>query len=296
MTAVSTPDVDIAYLQTWVGKEQCVVDDLSPTKARALQTALQSDEPQLRNLEAGSQLPPAWQWLYFLETPSASATGLDGHAKTGGFLPPVPLPRRMWAAGKFEVGAPLILGAPAEKTSVVNRVDRKDGSTGVLVFVTVKHTISQNAKTCIEEEQTIVYRQMPAGPSPLPEGRVSPQDCDWSFTVQPDPVLLFRFSALTYNAHRIHYDRQYAVEEEHYPALVVHSPLQAILLAGSVRSQLDLDIESLNFRAQRPLFDTDAFEVCGKREGDSIDLWTRSHDGFVATSAKATLASGAAKS
>ena len=279
-------------LQSWVGKELHVVDDLSPTKARALSSALARNVDQSAAPEAGGHLPPSWQWLYFSDTPTALSTGSDGHPKTGGFLPPVPLPRRMWAAGKFALGAPLVLGTQAEKYSVVRGVDIKNGSTGQLVFVTIEHSITQDGLSCIEEEQTIVYREMPTGPSPLPAGNPASEECDWSIAVRPDPVLLFRFSALTYNAHRIHYDRHYAVEEEHYPALVVHSPLQAILLANSVQEKLGCSMSDFKFRAQRPLFDIDTFDVCGKREGDTVNLWTRSHDGFIATTAVARLTDG----
>lgn len=281
-----------AELQSWVGKERRVIDDLSPTKARALSNALAREEDHSAALEAGDQLPPGWQWLYFLDTPNALLTGSDGHAKTGDFLPPVPLPRRMWAAGRFAVEMPLVLGVPAERRSVVSGVDIKNGSTGQLVFVTVNHNVVQDGRSCIEEEQTIVYREIPDGPSPLPAGKPAPDDCDWSTTIRPDPILLFRFSALTYNAHRIHYDRHYAVDEEHYPALVVHSPLQAILLANSVQEHLGSTLSDFSFRAQRPLFDTDEFRVCGKVEDESVRLWTRSHDGFIATSAEAKVVSG----
>lgn len=298
MSRGQQPNVDIANLKQWEGREQQLVDDLSPFKAHALFTALAREKNQMTPPGAGSILPPCWQWLYFLDTPSALETGTDGHPKTGGFLPPVPFPRRMWAAGKFEVLAPLTLGTPAEKSSRVSNVEFKEGSTGPLVFVTVKHRFMQDGQICIEEEQHIVYREMPTGPSPVPAGRPAPEDADWMIQVQPDPVLLFRFSALTYNAHRIHYDRQYAMEQEHYPALVVHSPLQAILLANSVQAQLENKsqddkssaLTSLEFRAQRPLFDTDSFQVCGKAEEDKVRLWTRSHDGFIATSATVRLA------
>lgn len=282
--------IDITHLQTWIGREQRVTDDMSPFKARALSAALAREGYTPAPPGAGSELPPAWQWLYFVDTPSALLTGADGHPKTGGFLPPVPLPRRMWAAGQFTVHAPLVLGTPAGKRSVVSSVDLKSGSSGTLVFVTVKHTVLQHDRVCIEEDQHIVYREMPPGPAPLPAGAKAPAAADWEITIQPDPVLLFRFSALTYNGHRIHYDRQYAVADEFYPALVVHGPLQATLLANSVREHCpDQTISNFTFRAQRPLFDTDALTVCGKRAGNHITLWTRSHDGFIGMTATAEL-------
>lgn len=298
---MSTPSVaiDLAHLQTWIGREKVVTDDLSPQRACALSAALERQGYQPPLPVAGSALPPAWQWLYFVDTPSALATGLDGHPKTGDFLPPVPLPRRMWAAGQFTQHQPLLLGSVAQKRSRVSQVDLKQGASGTLVFVTVKHSIEQAGEVCIEEEQNIVYRQMPTGPAPLPPGKAAPEAADWCIDIEPDPVLLFRYSALTYNGHRIHYDRQYAIAEEFYPALVVHGPLQATLLANSVREYCASDarnpIVAFSFRAQRPLFDTDRLSICGRREGNEVTLWTRSHDGFIGMTASARLADGEAR-
>lgn len=289
----SSTVIDIDHLQSWVGREKVLTDGLSPHQARALSAALEREGYRPALPDAGSVLPPAWHWLYFADTPSALMTGSDGHPKTGDFLPPVPLPRRMWAAGKFVVHNPVLLGVVAQKRSVVSGVDLKQGSTGALVFVTVKHSIEQSGQVCVEEEQNIVYREMPTGPSPLPSGKVPPEEADWVIDIQPDPVLLFRFSALTYNGHRIHYDRHYAIEEEFYPALVVHGPLQATLLANSVREHCaGLEIADFSFRAQRPLFDTDRLSVCGKCQDDKVSLWTRSHDGFIGMAATAHLSNG----
>ena len=278
--------IDIDFLKTWIGKERVRQDDLSPFKAQALATALDRQS----GLQAGDNLPPAWQWLYFVDTPLASETGVDGHPKTGGFLPPVPLPRRMWAAGKFEIHSPLILGKPAEQTSTIKSVDLKSGKSGTLIFVTVEHNTRQDGELCLSEEQNIVYRDMPTAPAPLPDGEAAPLDADWRMEITPDPVLLFRYSALTYNGHRIHYDRDYAVNTEFYPALVVHGPLLATLLAELVAKNIpDAQMETFAFRAQRPSFDTDKFTVCGKRDGDALSLWTCSHDGFVGMTASVKL-------
>ncbi len=288
MTGGTQEPIDVEYLRQWVGKEQVVDDDMSPFKVEALSAALQDKETE--QAPVGNTLPAGWQWLYFLDTPTALNTGNDGHPKMGGFLPPVPLPRRMWAAGRFEIAHSLVLGSAAQKRSVISAVDVKQGKTGSLVFVTVDHSISQSDRVCIEEKQTIVYREMPHAPSPLPDGRPAPDQSDWSYAVQPTPVLLFRFSALTYNAHRIHYDRQYATQSEHYPALVVHSPLQAILLANqAAAADSRRRISKLSFRAERPLFDASSFVVCGCQDKSDATMWTRDHEGFIATSATATL-------
>lgn len=287
---MSEIEIDIAHLQTWVGKEISVSDDMSPFKARALHAALNLPADAIPHPEEGMALPLPWHWMYFVDTPTADNTGADGHPKTGGFLPPVPLPRRMWAAGSFSCQKQLVLGTPATKTSKILSVELKQGSTGTLVFVNVLHTIEQAGEPCIEEEQNIVYREMPAGPSPMPEGKTPKSEAFWSDTIMPDPVLLFRFSALTYNGHRIHYDRQYAVEDEFYPGLVVHGPLQAVLLANSITlHNSNTLIKSFKFRAMRPLFDSRPLTVNGATADGNAELWTAGDDGFIGMTAKASL-------
>jgi 3-methylfumaryl-CoA hydratase len=283
--------IDIEHLQGWIGKERVRHDHLDPFKAQALAAALDRAEQPL----AGDALSAAWQWLYFVETPRASQTGNDGHPRTGDFLPPVPLPRRMWAAGKFVIEQPLRLGEPAEQRSVVRSVELKEGKSGALVFVTVEHRTLQNGHLCLLEEQNLVYRDMPIAAAPLPPGEPAPVllEGDFSAQLQPDPVLLFRYSALTYNGHRIHYDRDYATREEHYPALVVHGPLLATLLAEQAARHFPAArIREFQFRATRPSFDTDALTLCARRDGSTLKLWTVTHEGFVGMSATATLEAG----
>lgn len=278
--------IDIEYLRSWVGKEKLAADDLGVFPARALAAAFDHDTLP----EHGAALPASWHWMYFLEAPSASGTGVDGHPKKGGFLPPVPLQRRMWAAGDLQVRQPLVLGSPARRKSTVRSVDLKEGKSGTLVFVNIEHALYQNDRLCILEEQSLVYRDMPGGPAPLPPGDVAPADADWVKTIAPDPVLLFRFSALTYNGHRIHYDRNYAMQEEFYPALVVQGPLLATLLLDLVGAQVkDKRVEKFSFRAVRPIFDHASFKVCGKRDGDQVNLWIADPEGFIGMTAKAKL-------
>lgn len=280
-------DIDIAYLQEWVGKQESQEDDITLFQARALAAAL--DNQTLPN--KGDELPAFWEWMYFLPTPAASATGADGHPAKGGFLPPVPLPRRMWAAGSVERFKPLIIGEPATRTSTIESVELKEGSTGTLVFVNVKHDISQNDELCISQIQNIVYREAPTERAALPPGKPAPDNADASKQIQADPVLLYRFSALTYNGHRIHYDRDYAVNEELYPALVVHGPLLVTLLLELQRHELsDVSIKKFKFRAMRPTFDVNPFTVSLKRDGDALSLWSADHDGFTCMSINAELA------
>lgn len=279
--------IDLEYLRRWVGREQTVTDDLHPFRAQGLAAALD----HAASPDAGDLLPPAWQWLYFLDTPRASATGADGHPKLGGFLPPDPLPRRMWAGGAMQIERPLRLGCPASRHSTIRAVEAKTGKSGSLVLVTLDHVYAQNGQVCLHEEQNLVYRDMPAGPAPLPPGEPAPLTAQWSCRVCPDPTLLFRYSALTYNSHRIHYDRQYAIQQEFYPALVVQGPLLATLLLDVALAPLPyVNTVEFRFRALRPSFDTQPFNVCGRQDGEKLELWTADPDGQVCMTASARLA------
>lgn len=274
--------IDLAHLRTWVGRSTTIEQHLDPFPARALAALL--DRPDLPG--DGDELPLPWHWLYFLDTPSRQATGVDGHPARGGFLPPVPLPRRMWASGELDVVRPLQLGRPASKTSTVRSVELKQGKAGPLVFVTVAHELRQDGQPCVTELQHLVYREAPSAPAPVPPGEPSKEVAAWSRQVQPDPVLLFRFSALTYNGHRIHYDRDYAMQAEFYPALVVHGPLLATLLLDLLaREGQGAAPVHFSFRAQRPAFDNEILRLCGRSEDDGAALWTTDASGAVGMTA-----------
>jgi 3-methylfumaryl-CoA hydratase len=270
--------IDMDYLQTWVGREQSAGETLSPFPARALAALLDhAGVPKV-----GDTLPPTWHWLYFLDTPTSAATGIDGHPHKGGFLPPVPLPRRMWAAGSLDIAQPLRLGIPTERRSTIRSVELKTGRTGALVFVNLEHSLHQDGRLCIREDQTLVYREMPGAAAPLPAGEPAPSTADWSRSVAPTSVLLFRFSALTYNGHRIHYDRDYAMRQEFYPGLVVHAPLLVTLLVDlALRSQPDVPLTRLRFRAVRPTFDASPVHLRGMCDGGEVTLWSAGGDDCV---------------
>lgn len=278
--------IDIDYLKTWEGKQETKEDDITLFPAQALAAALNNEHvPQ-----KGDALPPFWEWLYFLPTPRGDATGADGHPDKGGFLPPVPLPRRMWAAGEVECIRPLIIGQPASRVSTIDSVELKSGSSGTLVFVNVRHDISQAGELCISQVQNIVYREAATEPTILPPGKSASADLDVMHLVKPDPVLLFRYSALTYNGHRIHYDRDYAVQEEFYPALVVHGPLLVTLLLELKHQHYGkLNLNSFKFRAVRPTFDTAAFSVSAKQNGKDLSLWSADESGSVCMTLQAIL-------
>lgn len=279
--------IDIEYLRQWIGRERQITDMLGHFPARALAATLNRTRVPKEN----DALPLGWQWLYFIGTPAASDLGADGHPKLGEFLPPAPLPRRMWAGGAMQVEHPLHLGRPAQQHSSIRSVDVKRGRSGDLLFVTLEHVLSQGGRRCITEQQKLVYRPMPTAQAPLAAGEPAPDSADWVQTVTPDPVLLFRYSALTFNSHRIHYDRPYAMDKECYPGLVVQSPLIATLLLELVHDHMpEARLRSFQFRALRPTFDSHPFFVCGRNEGDRLRLWSADHEGFTCVSAEAELA------
>ncbi|KAF1045167.1 MAG: Mesaconyl-C(4)-CoA hydratase [Herbaspirillum frisingense] len=285
---MSNSDLDLTMLRQWVDKSETHEDHINPAFAAALAATI--DGP--RRPGAGDALPPLWHWIYFWTVCPQSEVGADGHPKRGGFLPPVPLPRRMWAGGRLRFETPLPIGAAAHKTSRIASVDVKHGRTGALAFVTVQHTIGHGGRACIVEEHDIVYREMPQpGAAPVAP-KVAPADAQWRRRVDPDPVLLFRYSALTFNGHRIHYDRSYVTGVEGYPGLIVHGPLIATLLADLLAREMPQAVlREFNFRAVGSLFDTEGFELCGKlaADGKSAELWAQNLRGELAMQAEAIL-------
>jgi 3-methylfumaryl-CoA hydratase len=240
-------------------------------------------------------LPPLWHWLYFLPLYRQSEVGPDGHAKRGGFLPPVPLPRRMWAGSQFEFNRALRVGDRITRVSTIADVTEKSGRTGPLVFVKVRHEIRANddASPAIVEFHDIVYREAPKPDEATPPPKAAPSQGSWLRHWIPDDVLLFRYSALTFNGHRIHYDRKYVTEVEGYPGLIVHGPLIATLLLDLLRSERpDAVVRRYEFRAVRPLFDINAFDVCGEpsEDGKSVRLWAKDQEGWLAMDATAQIA------
>ncbi|MBL8528594.1 MAG: MaoC family dehydratase N-terminal domain-containing protein [Burkholderiales bacterium] len=283
--------VDIAHLRGWIGRTETVDDVATLAPLRGLAATLDRDDPAPR---AGDPIPPCRHWLYFLPVHPQSEIGPDGHAKRGGFLPPVPLPRRMWAGARLEFLRPLRAGEAITRTSRIADVSSKEGRTGPLVFVLVRHEVADAAGVALIEEDDIVYRDNPGPDDPTSPARQAPTEHQWKREIRPDPVLLFRYSALTFNGHRIHYDRSYVTEVEGYPGLVVHGPLIATLLLDLLRRSVpDAFVSRFAFRAVKPLFDVAPFFVCGRRSGEdnkTISLWAKDSDGHLAMEASATLA------
>ncbi len=259
------------HWQEWVGRQESVSDRITPGPVRALAATLNRTDLAFG---AGAPIPPLWTWLYFLQAAPMSSVGADGHPKRGGFLPPVPLERRMWAGGRCTFHRPVLIGDFAERTSTIMSVSEKNSRSGTLVFVTVRHELQVDGLAAITEEQDIVYLAIPdVFTPPVP---VAAPPSDWSESVSIDPVLLFRFSALTFNGHRIHYDREYARQVEHYPGLVVHGPLQAVLLFDAATRRVPGGIfRRFDFRSFRPVFDSDSVAGHGRAgEAGEIDLFT----------------------
>ena len=278
-------------LKDWIGRTETVADVISTTPYAALSATL--DRPPVRP-PAGTPLPPLWHWLYFLPLHAQAEIGPDGHARRGDFLPPVPLPRRMWAGSQFRFRQALRIGDNVMRTSTIESVDAKAGRTGPLVFVRVRHEIRRNDEpdVALLEFHDIVYREAAVAGATPPPPIPAPRDAAWAREIAPDDVLLFRYSALTFNGHRIHYDRRYAMEVEGYPGLVVHGPLIATLLLDLLyRQRPAAQVERFEFKAIRPTFDVNRFHVCGTpaADGRSVHLWAQDHDGWLTMDATATL-------
>ncbi len=280
-------------LQAWVGRAETRPDLIGVERCVAMQAVVDSSVfGSAKPLVAGDPLPPLWHWLYFWDVAPRSNLGRDGHpALSGVFLPPVGPARRMWAGSRVTFPGALTIGEPATRVSTIDRITEKQGRTGRLVFVTVRHEISGGDGLAVVDEHDIVYRENTgdAGASARP-GEPAPDKADWTETVAPDPTLLFRYSALTFNGHRIHYDREYASGTEGYDGLVVHGPLLATLMCGLAgHARADRPVAGFEFRGMRPVLDTESFTVCGRTDGeDAIDVWVANGAGHLAMQGRTT--------
>lgn len=290
MSTAPSPELDA--LAAWIGRSDTVHDHLGATPVVALTATM--DHPA-QPVPAGTPLPPLWHWLYFLPMHRQSEIGADGHARRGGFLPPVPLPRRMWAGGQFEFREALRVGDDVARTSTIDDVSVKQGRTGTLVFVKVRHEVRRNGADApaLVEFHDIVYRDAQRPDDVPPPPTAAPTDAAWTREIVPDDVLLFRYSALTFNGHRIHYDRRYVTEVEGYPGLIVHGPLIATLLMDLLRRHAPAaTVARFRFKAVRPTFDLHPFRVngCPSEDGRSVRLWAQDHEGWLTMDATAELA------
>lgn len=271
-------------MEDWVGRSRSFESLLDPWAASALHASLgrEGDAP-------GISLPVPWHWLYFLESPARDALGDDGHARKGEFFPPITQPRRMFVGGRCHVHRKLQLRTPAVMRETILSCEQKRGSSGAMTLLTVGYRYSQRDSLCIEEERDFMYLDArPASPAaePRPAQLEPVPAAPLALDVATDPVLLFKFSALTFNGHRIHYDADYAREVEGYPGTVVHGPLTALLLAG-LATEAIADFSRFTFRARAPLIVGDCLRLRGESAGSHVILKAYRPDGQVAMTAEA---------
>lgn len=286
-----TDAVDIDHLKTWIGREETAEDRLD---ARLVASFLATLDQNPGTPSTGEEAPLCIHWCLSPAIVPNGATGPDGHPSRGGFLPPVPLPRRMWAGGELCFGKSLRVGDKVTRRSTIENVALKEGRTGTLCFVTVRHRIEVDGETAISERQDIVYREAEAALAPS-LARASQTAADarepaLTRSFEPSPLALFRYSALTFNGHRIHYDRRYARDEEHYPGLVVHGPLQATLLAHLAAEMMGTVPSVFSYRGVRPLFDDDGLVLNGAKGSNdgTLELWSAGRDGAARMTATAS--------
>lgn len=262
-------------LNAWIGRSQSTGDSLDVGHAARIAATLGGSAPK-----AGDALPLLWHWCYFLEGAPMTELGIDGHPARGGFLPPADNRNRMWAGSRVSFDGDLRVGVPAQKTSTVSNVVEKTGKTGSLLFVTVEHVIEQDGHRVIHEEQDIVYR---APTPPKLQGTEPAPEAQWRMVVEPSPVWLFRYSALTFNGHRIHYDFPYVTQQEGYPGLVVHGPLIATTMVQSFcKANPGARVKHLAYRGLRPLISPAPFEAAGVMVEDGLARVWAEQDGTLA--------------
>jgi 3-methylfumaryl-CoA hydratase len=266
-----------------IGKTRQISDVMDPARAAAMHATLDLAGPPPVN---GDALPPFWHYAYFWEALPPAGLGRDGHPKTGDFIPNLGLPRRMWAGGALEFLAPVRLGTPASKHTRIVDVAEKDARSGKLAVVTLRHEIRQGEILCVTEDQSLIYREEADLNAPPPVAPVAPRDESICKSRRFSVTDLFRYSALTFNGHRIHYDRDYALMVEGYKGLVVHGPILAQMLVHLAQGLLG-ELRQFSFRATSPLMDFEAVEFCAKPDGDGVALWARGPDGRLCLSATA---------
>jgi len=257
----------------WIGRRQESQDRISFTLVKRIAATLGEPAPR-----SGESLPPLWHWAFFQEPVTADELGPDGHPALGGFLPPAHNRNRMWAGSRLEFYQPLTVEADVTCVSTILNVEEKHGRTGSLLFVTVRHEYFQDGKRAMQDEQDIVYREPTppklSGTEAIPQGQ-------WRDPVVPSPTLLFRYSAVTFNGHRIHYDWPYVTQTEGYPGLVVHGPLIATLnLRAFTKAHPNARLKRFTFRGVRPLISPQPFEVGGRLiDSGKAQLWAGNQDG-----------------
>jgi 3-methylfumaryl-CoA hydratase len=277
--------IDLEHLRTWVGRERTDTDTACVRHANLMAATVDRGGERLR---AGDPLPPLWHWIYFLEGLPPGELGRDGHPARGAFLPPVPFSNRMWAGGRVDFEAAVPLGAALEKRSRVQSVEHKHGRSGDLVFVTVLHEILVDGRRAIREEHDLVYRD--AAPDAISPPQADARVAQFTREVLPNTTTLFRYSALTFNGHRIHYDLDYCRTVEGYGNLVIHGPLSATWLAGYGEEVGGRRLRHFAYRGVRPALLGNALRLNATLVGSRLELWMTLADGTVSMQASAELA------
>lgn len=296
MTVMTEATLDIDVLRGWIGRQRSVTDVIRPEPVARMRATL--DQPGAAPRD-GEPLPHAWHWLFFLDAAPLQMLDRDGHAARGEFLPPVALPRRMWAGGRLRFIEPIRIGESIHKQSTIKDIVRKTGRAGELCFVTVRHEFRCRSTLKMTEEHDIVYRQDHDKNAPTPTPPAASESADARAQITPTPVMLFRYSALTFNSHRIHYDVEYCREVEGFPGLVVHGPLTATFLAGLAGEHCDkaapggfalaeFALAEFEFRAVSPLFGNQPFTIAVKKHAGQLQLWAANARGELAMSATAS--------
>jgi 3-methylfumaryl-CoA hydratase len=277
--------IDLDALRPWIGRQECVRDPMPPFPAAALAATLDRDDAYV----PGDPLPALWHWVYLLERHKTSELQTNGHVRHGGFLPPMPLPRRMFAGARLRFERPLRLGVEAERVATIRNIQLKRGASGPLIFMALRNEIRSAEGTALIEDQDIVYRAPALAPEAPPTARREEAQPVWVREVEANEILLFRYSALIFNAHRIHWDRPYATKQEHYPGLIVHGQLIATWLADLVRRHSERPLRAFRFRSLRALLEHSRCRLCGVPGPDGVKLWAEDAQGGVVMDAFAEL-------
>lgn len=277
---------ELEKLKDWIGRRESAVDYVTVPLVHRLAATLDRDDPFPK---IGDPLPIGWHAVLFPRVVRHSQLGPDGHPRRGDFLPPVPLPRRMFAGKRVSFSGELRVGDEVRRESVIQDVAIKRGRTGQMVFVTVKSDLYGPRGLALTEEQDIVYREAPAPGEPSPAPQPAPGRAVWSRVFTPDPVLLFRYSALTFNGHRIHYDLPYVTQVEGYPDLVMNGGLTTLLLFELARTHASAPIAYFSSRNVRPLFVNRPIALGGEPSADNktAKLWALDDRGALALTAEA---------
>lgn len=280
-------DVDIDHLRSWIGRERTVEDIITPRLAASLDAILDIDRPA----ETGAPAPVGIHWCLAPDIVPMREIGSDGHPTRGGFLPPVPFPRRMWAGGELNFADGFLIGDTVKRRSVIDDVVLKSGRSGEMIFVTVRHHYETPRGLALTERHDIVYRKLeaPSGAAqPAPAVPAAEERADVTRAIAADPVLLFRYSAITFNGHRIHYDQPYVTQEEHYPGLIFHGPLQATLLLALATEQGEGQLPAtFAFRSVHPLYAGGKPHIHARKDGAGLTLWLTDEAGNVTMKASA---------